>query len=270
MTYYIPNTNVEAKVLDPNPMNSFVSLYLNNGDTNNGKYVGSVNAGTSNAGQVFVVGLGGINGAFKSVLKKTQDTDAYETIHMNMYKASGSNRSEFSSKFTVNDPVQFSFMLKPDPKFSLPQYDGIVFIDVFNPKQFPNGNAQNYSMLYLVPPNRAYYPDEKGFLDAVEATCITLVEALNEYNSKHAAPGNSLKLKPIEDIRMCLFSGGIYRGGTPQDDVAAHNLLGLEAGFKTVGSTQNQVSQVEFENSFDNSTLQNVFESLKSKLSTGS
>lgn len=268
-TYYIPNTSVQAVVIDPNPLDSYVSLFLEHGETGNGKNSGSVNAGTSNDGSVFAVGLGGINGAFANSLKKAgQDTDAYQQIHQNLYKAAGDKLSAFNSKFGSDDPVQFSLIQKPDPGFKLPNYDGIVFIDIFNSGQLPANNNLNYSMVYVVPPNRSNYTDDKTFFNAIEATCITIVEALSLYNTKHAIPGNALALKAIENIRMCLFSGSIYRGTAPQSGVADHNLKGLEHGFTSPHGKKSSIALVNFENSYDSQTRQNVFESIKSKLST--
>ncbi|ARV05292.1 hypothetical protein BTO04_00660 [Polaribacter sp. SA4-10] len=269
---YIPNTNVKAKVLDPNPMNRYVSLFLKNNETDNGKNSGSVNAGTSNTGYLFSVGLGGINRAFKKSLKNAgQNTNTYQKIHQSLYdELSGSNLSAYNSKFSSADPVQFSIIRKPDPKIKLQGDDGIVFIDIFNPKEFPNGNPLNYSMIYVVPPNRENYTDNKTFLNAVEASCVNMIEALHLYNSEHAKPGNSSGLETIENIRMCLFSGGLYRGNTPQNDVARHNLLGIEGGLSNIGGKKSSIELVIFENSYDKDTMQNVFQSIKSKLSTKS
>jgi hypothetical protein len=269
-TYYIPGTKTEANVIDPNPMNSFVSLFLKNNETGNNKNSGSVNAGTSNVGEVFAVGLGGINGAFaKSLQGAGQHTDAYQQIHQNVYDSlSGTQLSGFNSTFAANDPIIFSMIQKPDPSFNLPQYDGIVFIDIFNPAQFPNQNLLNYSMIYVVPPNRSNYATDNDFMKAIEVSCVTIIQALSLYNTKHAVAGNPSGLKPVNNIRMCLFSGGIYRGGASQNDVANHNLVGLVNGLTSSEGKLSDVTLVDFENSYDNSTRQNVFESIKSKLST--
>lgn len=268
-TYYIPNTNVEAQVIDPPSGSDYVSIFLGSGEQGNGKNIGSVNAGTSNYMQVFAVGLGGINASFANALSKAgQAAYEYQQIHQNLYDAAGKGLTAFESKFSAKDPVQFSLMLKPDPSFNLPKYDGIVFIDVFNAKQSPHGNNLNYSMIYLVPPDHTNYPDEASFLKAVEASCITLVKALDTYNTKHAISGNTLGLETIENIRMCLFSGSIYRGPYAQDDVALNNLSGLEKGLSRLGPKQTSITKVDFENSYDQTTKQNVFRVIQKKLST--
>jgi hypothetical protein len=268
-SYYIPNTNVKANIIDPNPSDSNVSLFLQNKETDNGKYLGSVNAGTSNSGFLFSVGLGGINGAFESSLSKVaQETTSYQKIHKNLYdKLVGSDLSAYNSTFNVIDPLQFSLIQKPNPNFKLFECDGITFIDIFNSKQFPNGNQFNYCMIYLVPPDRNNYSNDNNFLKAVEACNITMIEALSLYNSKHATPDNSLGLKVINNIRMCLFSGGIYSGNTPQNDIAYHNLLGLEKGLSSLNGKMSSIELVNFENSYDSKTQKNVFQSIISKFS---
>lgn len=270
-TYYIPNTNVEAQVIDPPTGSDYVSLFLHAGEKGNGLDVGSVNAGTSNGSYVFAVGLGGINGSFKRALVKAgQTTDDYQQIHQNLYNVAGKRLTASESKFSNDDPVQFSLMLKPDPSFNLPKYDGIVFIDVFNSKQLPHSNSLNSSMIYLVPPDHTNYSDQASFFKAIEASCITIVKALDIYNTKHATPGNVLNLKAIKNIRMCLFSGGIYRGSAEQDDVASHNLAGLEQGISSLGPKQDSIVKIDFENSYDQSTRQNVFRVIQGKLTNKS
>jgi hypothetical protein len=245
-TYYIPNTKVYAEIVKHS--GQYASLFLASGEVGNNKNIGSVNAGTSNAGHVFAVGLGGINIAFEHSLKAAnQNTHLYQTIHKQLFDAAGTNLSEVSSNFSPNDPVQFSLIQKPDASYNLPQYDGIVFVDIFNAKQIPHHNDLNYSMIYVVPPNRSNYHDDASFFEAIEATCITIVTALDSYNSKYAVSGNSLGLMPINNIRMCLFSGEIYAGGTSPLDVAKHNLKGLEIGLSGSMNSNSTIDLVEFE-----------------------
>lgn len=245
---YIPGTNVQAEILSPATPGGFVSLFLAKGET--GNHTGSVNAGTSNPGSVFAVGLGGINGAFASSLGKAgQNTNAYQAIHNNLYIKAGTGLTASQNKFGPNDPVCFSLIQKPAASFNLPQYDGIVFIDVFNNTQLPNGNPLNTAMIYLVPPNNnGNYPDNAAFLAAVKATNITLVEALAAYNTTFAAPGNASGLQQISTVRMCLFSSGIYKGNETADNVAAANLAGLEAGLTANVNSGITLVQFEFSN----------------------
>ncbi len=264
---YIPNTSVEAVIIDPVPMNGYVDIFLHAGQTNNNLNQGSVNAGTSNYGDVFAVGLKGINGAFASKLSNHagQDVSLYKSLHQSLYNNAGKALSAYQDSFSNSDPIQFSLLLKPPKSFNLAQYDGIVFIDVFNANQLPYGNDLNYAMLYVVPPLASHYSLQADFLHAIEKTNITLVNAINLYNNKHAAPGNALGLAPIKDIRMCLFSGGYYRGNATIDQVALHNLRGLESAFSS-GTTE--INTVYCENSYDDHTLpgQNVFRALKGQL----
>jgi len=266
-THYIPNSSVEAEILDPVPMNGYVPLFLHASETANSLFQGSVNAGTSNAGAVFAVGLGGINGAFNRALTNHagQTTSLYQNLHQGVYNNAGTGISAFQSNFSANDPIRFSLMLKPQKSYNMASYDGIVFIDIFNANQFPYGNNLNYSMIYVVPPLASNYNNIQDFLHKIEKTNITLVNAVNLYNAKHATSGNALGLEPIKDIRMCLFSGGYYRGSATIDQVALHNLRGLEFAFST-GTTD--ITKVYFENSYEDQTLpgQNVFNALKGQL----
>ena len=256
-TLYIPQTDVRAEVIDPPSGSDFVSLFLKQHETGNGKYTASVNAGTSNTGSVFAVGLGGINGAFASSLSSAgQDTSQYQGIHQHLYDTATA-LSAYKADFDSNAPVRFSLMLKPDPSHGLPGYDGIVFIDVFKTDEVPNQNALNSAMIYVVPPASSNYSDENAFLTAIEASCQTISDAVGSYNGTYAVPGNSYKLDPIGNIRMCLFSGGIYRGSASVSDVALHNLKGLEKG---LSKTSTGIDCVGFENS------EGAFDSIKDKL----
>ena len=269
MTYYIPNTKVEAQVINPPSGTDHVPLFLGYGDRGDRKFLGSVNAGTSNIGSVFKVGLGGINGGFKAALLKAGQTTAdYQQLHQDLYDAAGKGQTSFKSDYKAVDPVRFSLMLKPDPSYNLPSYDGIVFVDAFNLTQMPHQNFLNQSMIYLVPPEYSNYADEAAFLAAVEASCVTITQAVNMYNTTHAFSGNVAGLDTIENIRMCLFSGGIYRGAATQDQVALHNLAGLEKGLTGSAGKPTTITKVTFENSFDTRTNQNVFRIIQGKLST--
>lgn len=267
-TTYIPNTNVRALVLDPKPGKDFVPLYENNAASS--QVLLSVNAGTSNTGCEFAVGLGGINGSFATALHNAgQDETLYQNLHKNLYLKSGITDSAFEDSFRPADPVQFLLVQKPktsslQPKPGItPFYDGTAFVDIFRDKEFPNGMPVNYGMLYLMPPKRSNYSNDADFLTAVEVASETIVAAVESYNAMIVNDG--LKLNKIEVIRMCLFSGAIYAGGVAQDKIALSNLSGLEKGWSGINPT---VAAVEFENSFDRSSNQNVFRAIISHLTT--
>lgn len=265
-TYYIPNSKVKAQIIDPDPKDGYVSLFQLCLPSNNEENSSSVNAGTSDNGAVFAVGLGGINGAFATALTQAgQDTSLYQKFHQSLYDmVRGGKLTASVSTFKATDPLQFLMVQKPAPQHHLPKFDGVVFIDVFNTHQLPHDNPHNASMIYVVPPNRINYPTDAAFYQAINVSSMTIIEAVNGYNSKHAVFGNSLNLEPINNIRMCLFSGSIYRGNASQEKVAFSNLLGLERGLIGVG--QNSLAEVSFENSYDKNTHKNVFESIRSKL----
>lgn len=247
MQLFIPNTNVEAVILPQS--GGYASLFMSQHDQGNGQNMASVNAGTSNAGSVFAVGLGGINLAIDRALTSSgQNTSRYQAIHQALYDESGNDTTASKDGLTTTDPVQFVLMVKPDPAAALPKYDGIIFIDVFQSGQFPHKNPRNYAMVYVTPPNnQAYasnYANNSDFLKAVEVTSITIVEAVDLYNSKYAFTGNGKGLEVIETIRMCLFSGEIYRGDADKDDVIKFNIKGLSSA---LASGHSLIKSVEFE-----------------------
>ena len=247
---FIPNTGVKAQILTPSTPSGFVSLFLENGERGSRNNLASLNAGTSNIGSVFAVGLSGINGAFSKTLSKAgQNTALYQTIHQKLYSDSGTALEFSQSNFTNTDPVRFSLIQKPAPSFQLPNYDGIVFLDVFQSNQIPHSNTFNAAMLYLVPPNNygTNYPNNQSFLNAVQASSQTIIKAMCIYNSQYATPGNLLGLSPIPTIRMCLFSGNIYKGNATVADVAQYNLKGLELGFNDPQNINHGITLVEFE-----------------------
>ena len=247
-TYTIPKTSVEATILPLDPVTGFAALFLSGHETGNGKYMASVNAGTSNSGSVFKVGVGGINLGFKTALSHAgQATDLYMSIHQGLYDSlTGTDLSTARTDFTDTDPVILSLIQKPDPTAGLPQYDGIVFIDVFNPKQYPKGNKLNYAMVYVVPPDASNYSDGPSFMHAIKTTSETIIKALNAYNTQYADGSEYMK---IEDIRMCLYSGEIYRGPYPKTDVAENNIAGLSSGIQALKASggSEEFALVEFE-----------------------
>ena len=52
-----------------------------------------------------------------------------------------------------------------------------------------------------------------------------------------------------EDIRMCLYSGEIYRGPYPKTDVAENNIAGLSSGIQALKASggSEEFALVEFE-----------------------
>lgn len=262
-TGFIPGTMVKATIIDPAQPKGLIPLFWGSADKGDGEMMSSVNAGTSNTGSVFAVGLGGINGAFDRTLRKAgQKTDHYQAIHQALYTQVGDDLSGAQTKFDEEAPIRFSLIQKPEPDFKLPDYEGIVFVDVFKPDLVPNGNALNCSMLYLVPPDSSNYKDESSFLSAIEASCKTIIAAIELYNTVYAKADNYLELSRISILRICLFSGGIYRGYASQDHVATSNLKGLAAAL----TKETTLSGIEFENSYDDTTGQYVFQAIKNSL----
>jgi hypothetical protein len=269
-TYYIPGSNIKASILEPSTPTGHAHLYLASGDTQKGRVLGSVNAGTSNPGKVFAVGLGGINGGFKIALKDAgQNTKGYQPMHNDLYQAT---RQGFGATGQYQDssyPALFSCIMKPDPNFNLFEYDGIVFVDVFTKLTYPNQNDNNYAMIYVMPPNFSHYNTQQDFLDAVVKTNITLIKCVTDYNQyiTQGHPGTN-GLQAINTIRMCLFSGGWYRGSATVDEVAIANLKGLERGIQNNPTASQSIECIEFENSYSADAGHGAFTEIKSQLAT--
>jgi hypothetical protein len=245
-------------------------IYLSATDVQPKTVLGSVNAGTSNAGSVFAVGLGGINGGFKKALEDAgQNAKAYKPMHQDLYNATSQGFGTTGQYQDPSYPALFSCILKPDPKFHLFEYDGIVFVDVFTKKTYPNQNESNYAMIYVIPPNFDNYHGQQDFLDAVSTTNETLIKCVVEYN-KYIVQGHpeTSDLKPINTIRMCLFSGGWYRGSATVDEVANANLKGLELGIQNNPMASQFIELIEFENSYSADAGHGAFTAIESNLAT--
>lgn len=250
--YTFPGTSVQAEIIQPSTpttdlVPSYVPLFLKPGQVSTGT-VASINAGTSNYNQEFEVGLGGINGAFNKVLVShaNQDTGRYKKIHQELFDSAQSNGSFFSTQYTLSDPVSFAYLTRPLTNDIFQTIDGTVIMDVFNSTQRPYGIAENYMMIYVLPPMGRRYQSLHDFKSAVEKTAVIIIDAIQHYNSELALQH---QLHKIDELRMCLYSGSIYRHHQATvDDVAVSNFNGLSKQLKKFGDS-NTLKKVLFENS---------------------
>jgi hypothetical protein len=84
-------------------------------------------------------------------------------------------------------------------------YEGVCFVDVFDPTLCPKNNTKNAAMLYLAPPDGTNYPKEADFLAAIKAAATHVIKSMAGYNALAAQDG----LPAIEVLRSWLFSSNI-------------------------------------------------------------
>lgn len=110
--------------------------------------------------------------------------------------------------------------------FAAPGYDGkegefgSVCIDVFKPGYGPR-NEKNVAMAYIVGPLGAgcsrkvsgveLCAEKQDFLARVEGVAVRAIETVAFYNKMVKDRPDLQQLPPIEDLRWCLVSGGVYR-----------------------------------------------------------
>src|SRR6185437_13385638 len=106
-------------------------------------------------------------------------------------------------------------------------YEGVCFVDVFDPSLCPNGNPKNVAMVYAAPPHGMHYPVEADFLAAIEAMAVTIIKTVAAYNAEAAKQ----KLPAIEVLRNTLFSSAIYNpNGVSKDKIARAIFAGMASG----------------------------------------
>ena len=235
----------------PGSHHCFSPIFLDS--STNSKVMGTVNAGNSDSNGLWVGG-GGINGQFEKELNPTQASkiNRYRILHQDLFgKAGNGGQTSFgaSDLNASTDPVQFMMVkLRPDDPAWTGDYDGTVFVDVFNSGEVPAGNAKNYAMIYIAPPNGSRMDatgnpaySKAAFLQAVKLTAKNILDALTHYNAQYAGSNG---LEKIEVLRICAFSGGIYRHPSATEvEVVQKIYEGLQAVLVFTG-----VKEVQFEN----------------------
>ena len=239
-----PGSSVDALFYDFT--GQFPPLYYKAGEGS--LKLASVNAGNSNG---LCVGLGGINGAFHLALTKAGQSNAnldpqpsangqktcsplpttkddYQGRHQNLLKKAGDSYTA-SESYDEANPTAFSYLGGNLLSSAKGWYDGICFVDTFDPALRPSGNPSNVAMLYVAPPYAKNYPDKADFLAAIKATASNMIETVAGYNSIAAENGQPI----IEALRNCLYSSDNYKKpGVASDEVARAIYAGLEAGLR--------------------------------------
>ena len=200
----VPKTQVEVKLI-PAPGGE-APLYHKATDDKPFLPLASVNAGNS---QLLYLGGKGINNGFDLTLTAAhQTTSQYQSLHQALFtKAQADPTGAAFEQYPSADPMVFSFcrsnLLTPA---KAGWYEGTCFVDIFDAAHRPGGIAENVAMLYAAPPHGAHYPKSATFLNAIIETAASIIATVAAYNAiaaQHNQP-------PIEALRLCAFSSGIY------------------------------------------------------------
>ena len=247
----IPGTTIQACFLSS--AGNFPELYeaAKKGSLN----LASVNAGNSDT---LCVGLGGVNYGFYEVLShagqksanlNTQPAsgnykpcaaasaaaaaDDYQGRHLKLLAKTGAGGTA-SETYTNTDPCLFAYVNAAQRK-GAPGREGLCFVDVFDPKLCPAGDAKNAAMLYVnIPPDGVDYSQKADFLAAVQATAVSIIETIGAYNTLAAKQG----LPAIQALRNTLYSSGNYKfQGVTNDEIARAIFAGFAAALASNAGT---------------------------------
>src|SRR5206468_483332 len=113
--------------------------------------------------------------------------DDYQGRHLRLLAKAGAGGTA-SETYSSTDPCQFAYVNAAQRK-GAPSTEGICFVDVFDPKLCPAGDAKNAAMLYMIPPNGIDYSQKADFLAAVQFTAGNMIETISAYNAIAAKQG---------------------------------------------------------------------------------
>lgn len=202
------------------------------------------------------VGGGAINKAFGELFKETQGlrfryaSDEYQDLHVALLKSSRERGHVLASAAEVPEAALLLETLQlaasigragPAAEGDTEPYEGStesVFIDVFREEKRPL-HERNVAMVYVVGPKgeACAAPKMEGsgprvaedaFLASIERLAASAVATVGEYNRRRSELGEDLP--PVEELRWCLVSGGVYRhDDVSKVDVAAATLRGMRS-----------------------------------------
>ena len=247
-----PGTQVTAELLNPAHAR-FAEIFYEQAPEDDSITMGSVNAGTSYSGSLFEVGQEGMTGAFYGILSAQQGfigRHPYQKVHKYLHRISADSTTAVMDSPEPDSPVQFAMIHKPAANSSCIDFDGIVFIDVFKSDLRPYEVDANYAMIYVVPPMGDLYSSPTDFLHAVEATAENIIRAVMHYNQNYTGDNspNSLNLKVINTIRVCMFSGGYFNTyHLSRDQLATYIYHGIAS---ELHSKDTSIRHIQFENNY--------------------
>jgi len=236
---------------------------------------------STNAGDLrLYVGGGAINWAFGDLLKREQGlsfgkvSEPYAQLHSKLLAASRSA----GSVAKASDSEETSALLRElrlvaayawagdDFEEDVEGFEGAtgsVFLDVFEADSRPYGQERNSAMLYVVGPvgkgctRRGVKPalDAAEFAICVERLGRRSVRAIQSYNDMRLESDRQ-DLPPLEELRWCLVSGGVYRHpDVSKVEVARATLRGMmqerSADVRVVFSYDEDVFRIACEGQLD-------------------
>ncbi len=247
-----PGTQVSAELLNPE-RSQFCEIFYEKDPFSPDTVMGSVNAGTSYSGSLFEVGQEGMTGAFYGILSAQQNfigRHPYQKVHKHLHRLAANQETAIFHNFEPDIPVQFAMVQKPPAQSACIDFDGIVFINVFKNDLRPYQIDANYAMIYVVPPMGDLYSSPTDFLNAIEATAENIVRAVMVYNKTYTGSKSpsALNLKPINTIRVCLFSTGYFNTfEVSHDQIASYIYHGIA---NELHSKNTSITGIQFENNY--------------------
>lgn len=220
------------------------------------------NTAACNAGDYFLyLGGGSINGAFGKLISGEHELEMdtefhprkspvqmeYMELHQLLLKASRERDGALVAASELSGAAELlkslyladSFCVsgeacgEEDPRYAAAV--GSAILDVFEePKRLLH--QRNVAMLYVVGPKGEgsksgqgpLFPTDK-FLSSVEQLGRASLKLVADYNKQYAAVSDG-RLPPVEEVRWCLVSGGVYKPpDATKEDVARATLKGIVA-----------------------------------------
>ena len=108
----------------------------------------------------------------------------------------------------VRGVANISVLLSPLPKRFIREEvrAGTIFIDSFTKEHRPCENPANSAMIYAIGPEGDQAEDADDFIMAVQCTGENMYRAVTLYNQSPPQ-----KRSPIDFVRVCLVSGGLFK-----------------------------------------------------------
>jgi len=229
----------------------------------------TVNAGNK---EKLWVGGSGINGAFAKLLEtRKQDVSRYSLVHRQAFnRASERKMGQKVIFYNVNSYNYVKTVAAFAP--NLDRTTGFICLDSFR-SRYRIHDHKNVGMLYVVGPKGKDYQSKKGFLKELERIGANLLDVVQTHNLEFNISTKSVdKLDPekwelsennltVEEVRICLVSGGIYRHEeATKVEVAKALLRGLLSNHN--GKTPRMTFMYD-ENAFERAYLEIQDENLK-------
>jgi hypothetical protein len=231
---YYCQTNRPALIFMSNPgKNKFTNIY----DISQNKRFGSVNAGDND----LYVGGSNINYQFSQTIYKPFK---YKDIHTNILNKKGITKIDYDKTDDLNfekynDSLKYTYFKKKQG------INGTVFLHIFK-GYFPNLDKNNISMIYVVPPKGDLYESVKKFLEDIKITAKNIGSLVTLYNNQN-------KDDSLEVVRVCLFSGGLYKHeDATKRDVARNIIEGLLESTKVFVTYEFAYDNDEFRKAYNN------------------